>query len=42
MDPDERVRANRLALLEAVVAMIRPIADLSRVVMGEGKPVAAS
>jgi glycyl-tRNA synthetase beta chain len=42
MDPDDGVRASRLALLAAVVALIRPIADLSRVVVGEGKPVATS
>jgi glycyl-tRNA synthetase beta chain len=42
MDPDPAVRANRLALLAGVVNLIRPIADLSRLVVGEGKPLAAS
>jgi glycyl-tRNA synthetase beta chain len=42
MDPDPVVRANRLALLARVVTLIRPIADLSRVVVGEGKAAAAS
>ncbi len=37
MVEDEAVRRNRLALLAAVVALVRPIADLSRVVVGEGK-----
>ncbi len=41
MDPDEAIRANRLALLASVVTLIRPIADLSRVVVGEGKAAAA-
>ncbi len=41
MDEDPGVRANRLALLAGVVTLIRPIADLSRVVVGEGKPAAA-
>jgi glycyl-tRNA synthetase beta chain len=42
MDPDEAVRRNRLALLAGVVGLIRPIADLSRVVVGEGKATASS
>mgnify|MGYP001454607533 CR=1 FL=1 len=42
MADDEAVRANRLALLAGVVTLIRPIADLSRVVVGEGKPAPAS
>jgi glycyl-tRNA synthetase beta chain len=42
MDPDEGVRQNRLALLAGVVALVRPIADLSRVVVGEGKAAAPS
>jgi glycyl-tRNA synthetase beta chain len=37
MVDDEAIRTNRLALLAAVVALVRPIADLSRVVVGEGK-----
>ena len=37
MAEDEAVRTNRLALLAAVVGLVRPIADLSRVVVGEGK-----
>ncbi len=37
MAEDEAVRANRLALLAAVVGLVRPIADLSCVVVGEGK-----
>ncbi len=41
MDPNEAVRANRLALLASVVTLIRPIADLSRVVVGEGKAAPA-
>ncbi len=42
MDPDEGIRRNRLALLARVVALVRPIADLSRVVVGEGKAPAPS
>jgi len=42
MDPDDAVRDNRLALLASVVALIRPVADLSRVVVAEGKPVLSS
>jgi glycyl-tRNA synthetase beta chain len=41
MDEDRSVRANRLALLAGVVTLIRPIADLSKVVVGEGKPAAS-
>jgi glycyl-tRNA synthetase beta chain len=37
MAEDEAVRTNRLALLAAVVGLVRPIADLARVVAGEGK-----
>jgi glycyl-tRNA synthetase beta chain len=37
MAENESVRKNRLALLAAVVGLVRPIADLSRVVVGEGK-----
>jgi glycyl-tRNA synthetase beta chain len=37
MAEDEAVRRNRLALLAGVVDLVRPIADLSRVVVGEGK-----
>jgi glycyl-tRNA synthetase beta chain len=42
MAEDEAVRANRLALLGGVVRLIRPIADLSRIVVGEGKASASS
>jgi glycyl-tRNA synthetase beta chain len=42
MTEDETVRHNRLALLGGVVRLIRPIADLSRVVIGEGKVSASS
>jgi glycyl-tRNA synthetase beta chain len=42
MAEDEAARANRLALLADVVGLMRPIADLSRVVVGEGKPSANS
>ncbi len=42
MTEDETVRNNRLALLGGVVRLIRPIADLSRVVVGEGKVSASS
>jgi len=35
MAPDERVRANRLALLRAVVAVFRHVADFGAVVMSE-------
>ena len=42
MDPDETIRRNRFALLAGVVGLIRPIADLSRVVVGEGKAAASS
>jgi glycyl-tRNA synthetase beta chain len=48
MADDAAVRATRLALLAGVVNLVRPIADLSRVVVadaqpvGEGKPVASS
>ena len=42
MTEDEAVRNNRLALLGGVVRLIRPIADLSRVVVGEGKVSARS
>ncbi len=42
MTDDETVRANRLALLARVVELIRPIADLSRAVVGEGKPSESS
>jgi glycyl-tRNA synthetase beta subunit len=38
MADDEGVRANRLALLARVVDLIRPLADLSRAVVGEGTP----
>jgi glycyl-tRNA synthetase beta chain len=38
MAEDGAVRANRFALLAGVVGLVRPIADLSRVVVGEGKP----
>jgi glycyl-tRNA synthetase beta chain len=38
MADDEGVRANRLALLARVVELIRPLADLSRAVVGEGTP----
>jgi glycyl-tRNA synthetase beta chain len=38
MAEDEATRANRLALLAGVVGLVRPIADLSRMVVGEGKP----
>jgi glycyl-tRNA synthetase beta chain len=41
MAEDESVRTTRLALLASVVRLIRPIADLSRVVV-EGKAQAAS
>lgn len=42
MADDPAVRATRLALLAGVVNLVRPIADLSRVVVGEGKPIAGS
>jgi len=42
MAEDPSVRANRLALLARVVELIRPIADLSRAVVGEGKPSESS
>lgn len=48
MADDAAVRATRLALLAAVVDLVRPIADLSRLVVagakpvGEGKPVVSS
>ena len=42
MDPDEAVRRNRLAQLAKVVDLVRPYADLSRVVVGDGKGVPAS
>ena len=42
MAEDEAVRANRLALLAAVVRLVRSVADLSRAVVGEGKPDAGS
>jgi glycyl-tRNA synthetase beta chain len=42
MAEEEAVRTNRLALLGGVVRLIRPIADLSRVVVGEGKASARS
>jgi hypothetical protein len=42
MAEDPAVRATRLALLASVVNLVRPIADLSRVVVGEGKAVAGS
>ncbi|HET6946458.1 MAG TPA: glycine--tRNA ligase subunit beta [bacterium] len=35
MAPDERVRANRLALLRAVVAVFRHVADFAKIVMSE-------
>lgn len=38
MAEDAAVRTNRLALLAGMVELARPIADLSRVVVGEGKP----
>jgi len=38
MADDPTARTNRLALLAGVVGLVRPIADLSRVVVGEGKP----
>jgi glycyl-tRNA synthetase beta chain len=38
MADDQAVRTNRLALLAGVVGLVRPIADLSRLVVGEGKP----
>jgi glycyl-tRNA synthetase beta chain len=42
MADDPAVRKNRLALLAGVVNLVRPIANLSRVVAGEGKPVPRS
>lgn len=42
MAEDETVRRNRLALLSRVVQLIRPFADLTRVVTGEGKASPAS
>jgi len=42
MDPDDAIRESRLALLARVVELIRPVADLSRVVVAEGKPVLSS
>ncbi|HKV43468.1 MAG TPA: glycine--tRNA ligase subunit beta [bacterium] len=37
MAEDGASRANRLALLARVVGLVRPLADLTRVVVGEGK-----
>ncbi|HLW59315.1 MAG TPA: glycine--tRNA ligase subunit beta [bacterium] len=37
MAEDGTARANRLALLARVVGLVRPLADLTRVVVGEGK-----
>ena len=37
MAEDDMVRRNRLALLSRVVRLMRPFADLTRVVAGEGK-----
>jgi len=42
MSEDETVRANRLGLLRDVRDLIWKVANLSRVVVGEGKPGAAS
>ena len=42
MAEDETVRTNRLALLSRVVRLMRPFADLTRVVAGEGKASPAS
>jgi len=42
MAEDQIVRANRLALLAGVVELVRPIADLTRIVVGEGKPSGSS
>jgi len=42
MAPDERVRANRLALLRAVVAVFRHVADFARLVIREEEKAAAS
>ncbi len=41
MSEDETVRANRLGLLKDVRDLIWKVANLSRVVVGEGKPAAA-
>jgi glycyl-tRNA synthetase beta chain len=38
MAEDEAVRRNRLGLLARVVRLVRPIADLSRLVVGETRP----
>jgi glycyl-tRNA synthetase beta chain len=38
MAEDQTTRTNRLALLAGMVGLVRPIADLSRLVVGEGKP----
>jgi len=38
MAEDEAVRRNRLGLLARVVRLVRPIADLSRLVVGEARP----
>ncbi len=42
MDPDEAVRRNRLALLAEVVDLVRPYADLTRVVVGDAKPATSA
>ncbi|HLN13717.1 MAG TPA: hypothetical protein VK587_11020, partial [bacterium] len=42
MDPDEAVRRNRLALLAEVVDLVRPYADLTRVVVGDAKPTTSA
>ncbi len=42
MTEDQAIRANRLALLAGVVGLVRPIADLTRMVVGEGKPSGSS
>ena len=42
MAEGETVRTNRLALLSRVVRLMRPFADLTRVVAGEGKASPAS
>ena len=42
MDENERLRTNRLALLHDLVQLLRPIADVSSLVVGEGKPSGSS
>jgi len=42
MAPDPRVRANRLALLRAVVEVFQRVVDFSKLVMGEAERAAGA